>query len=82
MFTASLALATAACGASLEAEAAEYFAQCMAGRGVVVENVTLEVDDGRHIEVLDWDADQSSGTDTAGDECADETFDRFEISRT
>lgn len=76
-----LTFATAACAASPESMAAEYFIECMADRGVTVVNVAVEVGDDRHIEVLDWD-DQSSGTDSPGEACADETFDNFEISRT
>lgn len=62
--------------------AEEFFIECMSERGVPVENVRVEVRDGRHIERLDWDTDASGDVDSIGDDCEEQALRRFEISRT
>lgn len=68
--------------ASVEDVAEEFFTDCMSERDVPVENVRVEVRDGRHIESLDWDADARGDVDSIGDHCEEQTLRRFEISRT
>lgn len=77
------ALALASCSpASVEAVAGEFFASCMAEQGVPVENVQVEVRDGRHVERVDWDSDALPDADSIGEDCEEQTLRRFEISRT
>lgn len=80
---AATALTLASCSpATVENVAEEFFTQCMSERDVPVENVRVEVRDGRHIESLDWETDGGVDADTIGDDCEEQTLRRFEISRT
>lgn len=80
---AALLVTLASCSpASVEDVAAEFFAECMAERDVPVENVRVDVRDGRHIERLDWETDAPGDVDSIGDDCEEQTLRRFEISRT
>lgn len=80
---AALVLTLASCSpASVEDVAEEFFAECMSDGDVPVENVRVEVRDGRHIESLDWDTEAAGDVDSIGDDCEEQTLRRFEISRT
>lgn len=80
---ATLALTLASCGpASVEEVAEEFFTECMSEQDVPVENVHVEVREGRHIERLDWDTDARGDVDSIGDDCEEQTLRRFDISRT
>lgn len=80
--TLSLLLALPACEASsVEDVASNFFIECMEEQGVVVDDVEVTVADGRHIERFDWTSSDPE-SDRAGQECEEETLDRFNISRT
>lgn len=80
--TLSLVLASSACQpSSVEDVASNFFIECMEEQGVVVDDVEVTVAEGRHIERFDWtSSDPDAGP--AGQECEEETLDRFNISRT
>lgn len=80
---AALVLTLASCSpASVEDVAEEFFAECMSERDVPVENVRIEVREGRHIESIDWDTEVPGDLGSIGDDCEEQTLRRFEISRT
>lgn len=75
-------LAASGCqGSSVEEVATEFFVDCMAERGVDVEDVDVGVAQGRHIERFEWNSSHAEADDV-GAECEQRTLDRFEIRRT
>lgn len=80
---AAMALTLPSCSpASVEDTAAEFFTECMSERNVPVDNVRVEVREGRHIESLEWDTAARADVDGIGDDCEEQTLRRFDISRT
>lgn len=78
-----LVLAATACETSSVSEAAAaFFIDCMAERGVEVDDVVVEVTDGRHIGRFSWQAPSDTDSLGAGEACERATLRRFEISRT
>lgn len=80
---AAMALTLPSCSpASVEDTAAAFFTECMSERDVPVENVRVDVREGRHIESLEWDTAARDDVESIGDDCEEQTLRRFEISRT
>lgn len=68
-------------GSSVEDVATEFFIACMAERDVPVEDVDVNVVQGRHIDRFEWRSSDADA-DHVGAGCEQRTLDRFEISRT